>query len=672
MNNTKQILCTLGPASLNEKVIKRLDEIGVNVFRINLSHTPLSELESVIQQIQRHTNKPICLDTEGAQIRTGTMEKREVVLSDNSVLDITGDPVLGNGSLLPFTPSFVMEQLRVGDLISIDFDSVLIKVISLDKKRARARVICGGSVGSNKAVSLDRPIDLPAMSAKDRKAIAIGRKYGIRHFALSFASSRRVVVEFRKAIGKNRFLISKIESRKALQNLDEICEASDAILIDRGDLSREEPLDKIPLIQKLIIKKAKEHKIPVYVATNLLESMVKNKKPTRAEVNDIMNTLLDGASGLVLAAETAIGAYPVNCAEMVSRMIKHSYEIDRGISLEDFHRTEHFLVIEPHGGSLVNRMAESLGGLPQGRFKKLFVNTRAIIDAEQIALGALSPLEGFMTKRELESVLRNYHLPNRVVWPLPITLRVDKERAAALREGEKVVLVHKDTRIEHAWLDIEEIYHHDLGRIATEIFGTRDKAHPAVASLFQEGDCFLAGRVTLLRRFDSPLKHYELTPRQTRLIFETKGWSKIAGFHARSVVDRVHERIPSLVINDYHCDGMLIHPMVDQGERGEGRLSEISMKSYEWMVEKYYPKGRTLLAAFQNYPRSAGPREVVFTALCRKNFGCNHFVLNSEDVFSENHHAPDAARRLFEHLKSGLGIQLITQDIGKRNKVLLA
>lgn len=654
MKNKTKLLCTLGPASLNEKTIVRLDEVGVDVFRINLSHTPLEKVAPTIELIQKFTRKPVCLDSEGAQVRTAYMENNGVVLEENSTVEVTSEVVLGDRDRFTLTPDYIVPQIKTGDLISVDFDSVLLQVIGRNGEVLKAKVISGGMVGSNKAVTVDRRLNMPVMSEKDKAAIRIGRKYDVTHYALSFASSREAVEEFRALTGKEAFVISKIESKLGLENLEGICGISNALLIDRGDLSREEPIDKIPFIQKLIIQRAKARNIPVYVATNLLESMVKSKKPTRAEANDVINTLLDGASGLVLAAETAIGAYPVNCAAMISRMMMHCEEISEGKSLEELQRKESFLLIEPHGGVLINRFREN--STPEG-FRRLEVDEGVILDAEQIALGTFSPLEGFMTEAELDSVLKTYRLPNGVVWPLPITLQIQDAEAKGLKEGETVSLALKESGDIHARLHIGQIYAYDLDRLAQEAFGTRDESHPGVRALRGRGPVFIGGKVDLIKRLPSEHKHYEITPRQSRMIFENKGWSRVVGFHTRNVIHRAHEHIQMLAFEQFHCDGLLVHPVVGPKKKGDYQ-PEVILKGYEVMMDRHYPKGKVVLAAFQSYSRYCGPREAVFTALCRKNFGCSHFVVGRDHTGVGDFYAADASQKLFEQL-GDIGIKPI-------------
>jgi pyruvate kinase len=316
-----KVICTLGPASLKPRVIRCLQQLGVDLFRINLSHTALEEVRPSIALIQKHSTVPICLDSEGAQVRTGTFTAAPTELKKDSVVQIHRHPVRGSARRFNVTPPAVLELLEVGDFITIDFHSVTAEVIEIGDEQAVLRIRKGGRVGNNKACNVHRPIELPAITAKDRLAIDIGREMGVDHFALSFANRPGDVREMRQLIGPKTTLISKIESRSGILHLEEIARLSDAILIDRGDLSREVELEQIPGQQKDIITRVKAIGRPVYVATNLLESMVHSPVPTLAEINDIYNTLADGVHGVTLAAETAVGEYPIGCVEMVRKVI---------------------------------------------------------------------------------------------------------------------------------------------------------------------------------------------------------------------------------------------------------------------------------------------------------------------------------------------------------------
>jgi pyruvate kinase len=319
--NQKKLICTLGPSSLNERVISQLDAIGVGSFRINLSHTVIDDLERVIHFIQKCTKVPICIDTEGAQIRTGAMNPGVSVVEGSSVR-LVPERILGDATTIPLNPGSAIEALQASSWMSIDFDSVILRIDRVKAGIAEAHVVIGGEIGSRKAVTAYPAPPLLTFSEKDLQGIRIAQRNQVREYDLSFCNRPDAVRQLRAMTGPEDTIIAKIESREGVRNLTEIARHADAILIDRGDLSREVRLEAIPLVQKVIIRKANSLGIPVYVATNLLESMVLRRAPTRAEVNDVINTLLDGANGLVLAAETAIGKYPVEAARMIAALLK--------------------------------------------------------------------------------------------------------------------------------------------------------------------------------------------------------------------------------------------------------------------------------------------------------------------------------------------------------------
>ncbi len=330
----KALICTLGPSSLNERVISQLEALGVTSFRINMSHTDLVDLEHVIHFIQKCTNVPICVDTEGAQIRTGVMNDGVAVLEGRPVR-LVPEATRGDASTIPLTPGTAVEGLRPATRMSIDFDSVILRIDGVSDGAAEATVITGGEIGSRKAVTAFPSPQLPTFSEKDLLAIRIAMQNQIHEYALSFCEDQAAVSRLREMVGPKNTIIAKIESREGVRNLGEIARYADRILIDRGDLSREVRLEAIPLLQKAIIRKANALGIPVYVATNLLESMVTRRTPTRAEVNDVINTLLDGANGLVLAAETAIGKYPVEAARMIAALLKEYEGSIEGYHIDD-------------------------------------------------------------------------------------------------------------------------------------------------------------------------------------------------------------------------------------------------------------------------------------------------------------------------------------------------
>lgn len=317
-----KLICTVGPASRNPAILRQMEGLGASLFRINLSHTPREELESLVREIRAATEVPICLDTEGAQIRTGPMQGGWVDLSSGQTVHLAPGTVEGNPQRLALYPAEAFPLLGPGMVLRLDFDTCVLRLGEREGAGFQAQVLSGGRIGSNKGVAPDRELPLPPLTQKDRRAVALARRLGIHFYSYSFCSSAEAVRMLRELVGPESSIFSKIENRPSLVHLDEIIEESDALLIDRGDLSHSISMEEIPAIQKWVISKAGRRSIPVYVATNLLESMVERPYPTRAEVNDIANTLLDGANGLVLAAETAVGKYPVECVRMTMGLVR--------------------------------------------------------------------------------------------------------------------------------------------------------------------------------------------------------------------------------------------------------------------------------------------------------------------------------------------------------------
>lgn len=317
------ILATLGPSSFKPEIITAMDAAGVTMFRINLSHEPFEALEDRVRLIRENSDKPICLDSEGAQIRTGEVAAGGVTLITGQTVILHSEAELGNGASIPLTPTGVVSELRVGDLLSIGFGTA---EVCLEKAGTAssfvARITRGGLVESRKAVGVNRQVNLPSITPKDEKSFALGVRLGLTNYALSFAKNGEEVQRAKSLIGPGSRLISKVESLNALRNLKSIIDATDEVLIDRGDLSKETSLAAIPFLQRRIISLARIWGKPVHVATNLLESMTLECQPTRAELNDIASTILMGADGLVLAAETAVGKYPVEAVEITRTMIE--------------------------------------------------------------------------------------------------------------------------------------------------------------------------------------------------------------------------------------------------------------------------------------------------------------------------------------------------------------
>ncbi len=658
----KEILCTIGPASLNESVLRRLNELPVTLLRVNMSHTKLSELSEVIKFIKANTNIPICLDTEGSQIRTGRMIDGSVLIQESRIINIHKKKIPGDAGNINFYPTESINDIQVGELISIDYNTALVQVIKKEKNLLQAKVITEGLVGSNKAVSVNRQISLDFVTEKDREAIKIGLEMGLLYFALSFANKAEEVRQFRELIGDGGFVISKIESQSGLSNLKEITKISDAILIDRGDLSRDQPIECIPLLQKYIIRVAKSLNCKVFVATNFLETMITASLPSRAECNDVLNTLIDGADGIVLAAETAIGQNPIGCVNMISQLIQQ-YETVKETPFDLNRISRRLLLIEPHGGVLVNRVGTDIDTREHKKIKKIEIDERIAQDCQQIATGVYSPLEGFMTELEMENVLENYCLPNGVVWTLPIILQLPKSDIHGIERGQQIILVKRGTSETIAILHVEDVFPLKFESVAKRWFGTDSTDHVGVAQLKQNGDYIVGGKIDLIShvQVDSALQQYALTPKDTRFIFEQKNWFRIVGFHTRNIIHRAHEFIQNVALKDYHCDGIFISPVIGPKKPGDF-LGKIILDTYQIMLDYHiFAKNKVLLGSFQTYSRYSGPREAVFTVLCRKNFGCTHFIIGRDHAGVGNFYAPDASKRIFDEI-GDIGIKLIFFD----------
>ncbi len=611
----------------------------------------------MVSFIRAHSEIPICLDTQGAQVRTGSLVGGGVTLKYGDIIEIVAAPTEGDSTRVPLYPASVLAQLAVDDLISIDFEAALLQVVGVETGY-QARVLGGGPIGSNRAVSMvDRTISLPSLTESDYAAIEVGLRLNVPCFALSFANHQRDVELLRSLVDADAQIIAKIESREGLENLNGILEAADAILIDRGDLSREVALESLPFAQKEIIRRASSAGVSAYVATNLLESMVASRRPTRAEVNDVINTLADGADGLVLAAETAVGKHPVECVRMIRSLIDQYEAHTRHPSTNAPLRSPSRL-IPPHGGVLVDRVLGEYDIAALRDLPRQTIGEQAMMEVKQIATGTFSPIEGFMGRETLESVLAENRLPNGTVWPMPILMQLEAGDKFGYGPGETVALTHGGDV--GALLHVEECFSLDLRSLAERWFETSDPGHPGVGRLLEGGDRFVAGKVDLLAEVLQHRKPYELTPARVRTIFRHLQWERIVGFHTRNVAHRAHEYLQLTALAEHDCDGIFIHPVI--GSKKPGDFSrEIILKTYEHLIKNFYPPDKAVLGGFASYSRYGGPREALFTALCRKNFGCSHFIVGRDHTGLADYYPPEAAQRLLEEVED-IGIQLVFFD----------
>ncbi len=333
--NKTKILATIGPASNNYETIKSLAAAGANVFRLNFSHGTHDihkDVVKIIRQINKEQgiNLGILQDLQGPKIRVGEVENNGVEIKQGDKITITNDPVVGSASLVSTVYQNLPNDVISGDRILIDDGNLEVIVNDTDGKNVNCTVIHGGILKSRKGINLpNTKVSAPSLTEKDIEDLEFGLAQDVDWIALSFVRSAADIADLRERIqkaGKVSKIVAKIEKPEALDNIDAIIEATDAIMVARGDLGVEVPMEIVPLWQKRIVEKCKLACKPVIIATQMMESMIVNPRPTRAETNDVANAVLDGADAVMLSAETASGRYPVNSVKAMSSIIRYLEE----------------------------------------------------------------------------------------------------------------------------------------------------------------------------------------------------------------------------------------------------------------------------------------------------------------------------------------------------------
>lgn len=338
MKKTK-IVATLGPASTSSKeVLRQMMLEGVNVCRLNCSHGTHEDHKrniDMIRELNLETglNVAILADLQGPKIRTYDMENNGVMMEDDSFVTIVTERIVGNAERFGISYKQMPKDVQPGERILLDDGKLMMEIIETDGiSEIKAKVIHGGILSSKKGVNLPNTIiSLPSLTEKDREDLEFALREDVDWIGLSFVRSARDIIELKHIIShehRKARVVAKIEKPEAVADIDEIIKVSDALMVARGDLGVEVPYQNVPLIQKMLIAKGHQYAKPVIVATQMMESMITNISPTRAEVNDVANAVLDGADAVMLSGETSVGKYPVEVIKTMANIIREMENFD--------------------------------------------------------------------------------------------------------------------------------------------------------------------------------------------------------------------------------------------------------------------------------------------------------------------------------------------------------
>lgn len=347
MRKTKMI-CTIGPACSDEKTLSELCLVGMNVARLNFSHGTHEQHQKLIDTIKKVRQElglpvAIMLDTKGPEYRIGTFENGSVNICDGDIFTFTTEEIVGNNEKVSVSYKGIAAEMKKGDIIKVNNGLLIFEVEETTHTDVICKTIVGGEMRDKKSMSFpDKVLGQEYVSEEDKSDIIFGIKNDIDFIACSFVSCKKDLLDVKKIIaengGKNIDIIAKIENRSGVDNIEEICEECDGIMVARGDLGVEIPFEEVPAIQKHMIKECRLLGKRVITATEMLESMINNARPTRAEISDVANAVFDGTSAVMLSGETAAGKYPVLTAQTMAKIVE---EAEKSISYDEvFHNSQ--------------------------------------------------------------------------------------------------------------------------------------------------------------------------------------------------------------------------------------------------------------------------------------------------------------------------------------------
>jgi pyruvate kinase len=331
--NRTKIIATIGPSTASYAKLKEIIKEGVDVCRLNFSHGTYEDHESAITNIRKineelNSNIAILLDLQGPKLRIGEVENNSIVLEAGKEITITTQECVGTAKKLYIKYEMLTKDIKKGHKILLDDGKVELKVLDIiNRKEVKAKIIHGGILSSKKGFNLPQTnLSIPSITKKDVADIEFGLKHNVEWIGLSFVRKAEEIHELKNIIArqeKRTKIVAKIEKPEAVKNIDSIIAITDAIMVARGDLGVEVPLEEVPLIQKDIVRKCIRASKPVIIATQMMESMIHSATPTRAETNDVANAVLDGADAVMLSAETSVGDYPVEAIKTMERIVRH-------------------------------------------------------------------------------------------------------------------------------------------------------------------------------------------------------------------------------------------------------------------------------------------------------------------------------------------------------------